>query len=96
MTGSPNYNALQHDVCVGRGWCGGVVDGKPSHVDYLIPDSGPVTADQFVEWLFIAEGLDPHAQPDKWETHKVGLREAFIQHMGADVVDASALKWDVS
>jgi hypothetical protein len=66
MTGNPNYNALMHDVCVGRGWCGGIVNGQPSHVDHLIPEAGPVSAEQFVD------------------------------HMGADVVDASALKWDVS
>lgn len=96
MAGNPNYNALQHDVCVGRGWCGSIVDDKPSHVDDLIPEAGPVTADQFVDWLFIAEGLDPVSEPDKWQKHKDGLREAFIRHMGADVVDASALKWDVS
>ena len=62
----------------------------------LIPDPGPVTADQFVEWLFIAKGLDPLAEPDKWQTPKAALRDAFIEHMGADVVDASALEWDVS
>jgi len=96
MTGNPKYTALLDDVCIGRGWCGGIVDGKPSHVNDLIPDSGPVTAEQFVEWLFIAEGVDPHAEPDKWNRHKAGLRKAFIQHMGAEIVDASALKGDAS
>jgi hypothetical protein len=95
MSGNPNYNALHHDVCVGHGWCGGIVAGKPSHVDDLIPDSGPVSADQFVDWLFIAEGIDPRSELDKWQKHKDRLREAFIRHMGADVVDASELKWDL-
>lgn len=88
------YDALMHEVCVGCGWCGGIVDGRPSHVDHLIPERGAVTADQFVEWLFRAEGVDPQADPRKWQSHKDMLREAFVRHMGSDVVDASLLKWD--
>lgn len=96
MAGNPDYNALMHDVCVGKGWCGGIVNGELSHVDFLIPETGPVSAEQFVEWLFQAEGLDPSTEPAKWKKHKDGLREAFVRHMGAGVVDASALKWNVS
>ncbi|AXU19141.1 hypothetical protein C7W88_09050 [Novosphingobium sp. THN1] len=96
MSGNPAYNALMHEVCVGRGWCGGIVNGKPSHVDDFIPETGPVSADQFVEWLFLADGVDPSSDPAKWERHKAGLREAFVRHMGAEMLDASALKWDVS
>ena len=87
------YDALMHEVCVERGWCGGIVDGRPSHVDDLIPERGPVTADQFIDWLFMADGMDPHAEPTKWREHKKGLRDAFIRHMGHDTVDASSLKW---
>jgi hypothetical protein len=96
MSGNPDYNALMYDVCVGLGWCGGIVDGQPSHVDDLIPEAGPVSAEQFVEWLFQAEGLDPSSEPAKWKKHKDSLREAFVRHMGADVVEASALKWAVN
>lgn len=96
MSGNPDYNALMHEVCVGRGWCGGIVNGKPSHVDDLIPETGPVSAEQFVEWLFQADGVDPSSEPAKWAKHKDALREAFVRHMGADVIDASALKWDVT
>ena len=90
------YNSLMREVCVDRGWCGGIVDGEPSHVDFFIPDSGPVTVDQFVDWLFLAENMDPTAEPEKWQSHKDGLRQAFLRHMGSAIVDASALKWDVS
>jgi hypothetical protein len=96
MSENPDYNTLMHDVCVERGWCGGIVNGDPCHVDDLIPESGPASAEQFVEWLFQAEGLDPSSEPAKWKKHKEGLCEAFVRHMGADVVDASALKWNVS
>lgn len=53
----------------------------------------PVTADQFVEWLFMADDMDPKEDPSKWQKHEQGLREAFIRHMGHDIVDASLLKW---
>jgi hypothetical protein len=93
MEKKPGYNALMDEVCIGRGWCGGIVNGQPSHVDDFIPESGPVTADQFVDWLFMADGMDPNEDPSKWQKHKQGLPDAFIRHMGHDVVDASLLKW---
>jgi len=86
------YDALMHEVCVEHGWCSGIVDGHPSHVDDLIPEQGPVTADQFVDWLFMADGMDPDAEPSKWREHKQGLRDSFIRHMGHYTVDASLLK----
>jgi hypothetical protein len=84
-----------HEVCVERGWCGGIVDDQPSHVDHRIPERGPVTAEQFTVWLFQADGMNPYADLEKWQKHKDGIREAFIRHMGSDVVDASALKWNL-
>jgi len=95
MSGSKNYNSLMHEVCVERGWCGGIINGKATHVDDFIPASGTVPAAQFVDWLFLADGMDPTAEPDKWQSHKDGLRAAFVRHMGADVVEASRLKWDL-
>lgn len=95
MNGSKNYNCLMHEVCVERGWCGGIVNGKPTHVDDFIPVSGPVSTEQFVDWLFLADGVDPKAEPDKWQSHKDELKAAFVRHMGADVIDAVRLKWDL-
>jgi len=62
MEKKPRYNALMYEVCVGRGWCGGIVNGQPSHVDDFIPESGPVTADQFVDWLFMATDVTYRGQ----------------------------------
>ncbi len=39
--------ARMHEVCVERDWCGGIVDGRPSHVDDLIPDKGSSLQIQF-------------------------------------------------
>jgi hypothetical protein len=93
--GNPAYNALMDEVCVERGWCGSIVNGKLCHVDDFIPEAGPVSADQFVDWLFKADGVDADAHPEKWRKHQVGLRDAFVRHLGSEVVDASALKWNV-
>jgi hypothetical protein len=95
MSGSTNYNSLMHEVCVERGWCGSILDGKPTHVDDFIPANGTVSAAQFVDWLFLADGMDPNAEPARWQAHKEGLRAVFVRHMGSDVVDASRLKWEL-
>ena len=85
------YETLQHEVCVGLGFCGSVIDGKPSHVDFLIPEHGPVSANEFAKWVFIAEGMDPDEVAAT--KHGASLRAAFTRHMGGDTVDASRLKW---
>lgn len=95
MGGSKNYNSLMHEVCVELGWCGGIVDGKPSHVDDFIPATGIVSAAQFADWLFLADGVDPSENHEKWQKHKDELVAAFIRHMSADSVEASRLKWDL-
>ena len=79
-----------NEVCVGWGCCGCIKDGKPLHVDMFIPSQGKVSADQFVEWLFLAENLDPSLRPT---SHWRELRAVFIKHMGSEVVDAKELRW---
>lgn len=86
----PGYDALMHEVCVGYGYCGCMKDGKSIHVDDFIPSEGPVTADQFVEWVFLADNRNPNLGP---EAHKRAIRAAFVKHMGEDVVDAKLLNW---
>lgn len=83
-----------HEVCVEWGFCGCVKYGQQLHVDQLIPSTGPVTADQFVEWVFLADDMNPNSEPERWSRHKAAIRAAFIEHMGDAVVDASRLRWD--
>lgn len=85
------FDALMHEVCVERGWCGSVVGGEPSHVTDFLPESGEVTADQFVMWLFAADGIDPSNDPARWQTHYDVLREAFVRHMGGDRAEVERL-----
>ena len=82
-----------HEVCVDWGFCGWQKHGVPLHVDLFIPPAGPVTADQFVEWVFLADNLNPNLEPERWERQKAAIRDAFVRHMGAEVVDARLLNW---
>jgi len=59
MKSKSAYNALLNEICVGLGFCGSIVDGEPQHVDKFIPDQGTVSADEFVDWVFMAEGWEP-------------------------------------
>ena len=87
------YDALMDEACVGWGFCGCIKHDQRLHVDLFIPPEGPVTADQFVEWLFLADNQNPNHEPDRWRRHKEALRAAFIRHMAAETVDARLLRW---
>jgi hypothetical protein len=91
--GCPNaFDGMLYEFCVALGWCGCVKDGKRLHITDFIPETGPVSADQFARWLIMADGLDP-AQPTseirRW-IHQ--LKSVFVKHVGADVIDASKLR----
>lgn len=70
------------------GYCGSVVDGEPRRVEDYIPEVGTVSADQFVSWLFLAEGLDPVGS-----SHADEIRRMFLELVGDNVADAKKLKW---
>jgi hypothetical protein len=78
IDGTP-FGYLMHEVCVERGWCGAVIDDRPQHVTDFLPQSGDVTPDQFVAWLFQADGVNPDEDREKWQNHIDGLRDAFIR-----------------
>ncbi|WP_156313589.1 hypothetical protein [Erythrobacter sp. SG61-1L] len=65
--------------------------GQRLHVTTLIPPSGPVHASQFVEWLLLADNINPNLP--EYSRHKAALTAAFVAHMGGEVVDASSLRW---
>lgn len=81
---------LQNKVCVGLGYCGTIKNGRPLHVDDFIPSYGMVTAEQFAEWVILADNVNPNLAPSE---HKKMIRAAFIECMGNDVVDATRLRW---
>jgi hypothetical protein len=83
------YEALLNELCAGMGWCGSVVDGAQQQVDRLIPAKGDVTATQFADWLFEAEGANPALVP---KAQRRAVMAAFVRHLGSDVVDAGDLR----
>jgi hypothetical protein len=93
MTDREPFHALMHEVCVERGWCGSVVGDRPMHVTDFLPANGTVTAEEFVGWLFDADGVDPNEDLAKWQSHIDGLRDAFLRHMGSTSVDVARLAY---
>jgi hypothetical protein len=89
------YDALLHEVCVEFGFCGCIKDGRPLHVNWFIPSRGPVHADQFVEWVFLADNMNPNSRLERWQPLKDAIRAAFIKYMGGEVVDATRLRLDL-
>jgi hypothetical protein len=77
------FDAMMDELAGRMGYCG---TGK-THVTDFIPAEGPVTADQFVEWLILAEE-DPVTARFRPE-----LRAIFLRHMKREIVDARDLQW---
>ena len=84
------FDRLCSDICLHGGWCGGIVDGKPTVVDELLPSTGPVTAEEFARLAVRADGW-PEAEPLP-EKHLRWIEAKFIEHLGADAVDVEALR----
>ncbi|CAM5504072.1 hypothetical protein MAUB1S_08425 [Mycolicibacterium aubagnense] len=63
------------------------------NVTDLIPKTGTVTADQFVDMLLIAEyENEQHRISPMSLRHRDIFKAWFIEHMGSDAVDASRLR----
>lgn len=92
MQKKTGYTHLLQTVCVDLGFCGCVKDGKPLHVHDFIPQEGTITADDFVEWVFLADALDLTDRITRQSTSRKAIREAFVKHMGGDEADASEFK----
>jgi hypothetical protein len=88
------FDGMMYEFCVRLGWCGATVkDGKLVLITDFIPDTGSVTADQFVEWLMIADGVDLSTSASSWlRRWRRDLKAVFVKHMGAEAVDAAQLR----
>ncbi len=73
------FDGLLADMCTGLGYCGG-----PGLVTDFIPARGLVTKSQFVDWVFLAEGMDPRfAEPE----HRKIMEAMFVKHVGGQQAD---------
>ncbi len=84
------FERLSWDICVNGGWCGGLVDDKPTSVSDLLPASGIVTAQAFASLAVRADGW-PKGDPVP-EKHLRWLEDRFVEHLGAASVDVAALR----
>ena len=86
------YDLLSRSICVTGGWCGGLVDGKPTHVDDLLPSTGMVSALEFALLVIRADGDGwPDDEPFP-QRHLDWLQAEFIEHLGSDLVSVGDLK----
>jgi hypothetical protein len=90
--GRPNkFDGMMYELIVGLAWdCRCFKNGKPVDITDFIPETGPVSADQFARWVIMAEGLDPDQK--KYRRRIPQLKGVFVKHMGSEVVDASRLR----
>ncbi|MFT3722904.1 MAG: hypothetical protein QM773_04885 [Hyphomonadaceae bacterium] len=82
------YAARLNEICVRLGFCGSSRDGKRLHVSSFIPETGVVSADQFAEWVVLAERMDPLTN-----RYLAEFKRVFINHMRAAEVDAEMLRF---
>lgn len=85
------FDALMHEACAVWGFCGCMKGGESLHVTTFIPTVGPVHANQFVEWLLLADNVNPNLP--EYDRQKAALSAAFVIHMGGEIVDARLLRW---
>jgi len=86
-----SFDLLLWDICVGNGFCGGILNDQPIHVTDLLPASGMVTAEEFASLVIRAEhdGIDPPEKVARWTEQ---LKSKFIKHMGVCEAPAQALQ----
>jgi len=87
----PNIETLLHAICVIHGFCGGLRDEKFVRATDFVPSRGMVTADEFVDWVFLAEGVPWRGDPIAMRFRE-RLRSHFIAHMGSSIVDSRRLR----
>ena len=85
----PAYDALLRDICIGLGFCGSVVEGKPLDAGMFLPQMGRVSADAFADAVFKAEGWEPDGPSAR--KHRRSVCDAFVRHMGSAEMDARLL-----
>ncbi|MCJ2185171.1 hypothetical protein MTR62_21140, partial [Novosphingobium sp. 1949] len=87
------FRQLSWDICVNGGWCGGIVDGNPTTVDDLLPRTGRISARKFAELTMVADGWPNDEQLE--EKYLRWLQAKFVQHVGANSVDAEEFLRDI-
>lgn len=88
------FHTLIDEIGLKWGLGGCVKEGQQVHVSLFIPSKGLVSADQFVDWTLLANNINPNSHLPRSDRLKQCVRDAFVRHMGAELVDARRLSWD--
>lgn len=91
MSENKDFDALLRAICVGYGYCGSLQDDGWRHVTHYIPERGYVTADDFIDWVFMTDGDEGFRGP-RAMTEREGMRSCFIAYMGSSIVHARRLR----
>ena len=94
IIGPSRFDLLLWDICGGNGFCGGIVNNRPTHVTDLLPASGMVSAEEFARLVIRAEddGGDPPNKVERWTEQ---LKAKFIRHMGGGEAPAASLQRNI-
>jgi hypothetical protein len=79
------FDRLLWDICVNLGFCGGLMNGEPTHVSDLIPEAGVLGAAAFADLVIRADGGGPTRL-------RQALEAKFVEHLGVPVVPVEQLK----
>ncbi|MCT7662863.1 hypothetical protein [Shinella kummerowiae] len=91
MSENKDFHALLRAICVGYGHCGSLQDDGYVHVTHFVPERGKVSVDDFIDWVFMAEGDEWFGYP-RAMMQREKLRSCFIGYMGSSVVSARRLR----
>ncbi|MFK8251224.1 hypothetical protein [Ancylobacter terrae] len=86
------FDRLLLAACATYGYCGSLQDEGFVHVTDFIPERGRVTAEQFIDWLYMADE-EPCLGNTSAMMRREGLRSCFIAYMGSEIVDAHRLRY---
>jgi hypothetical protein len=86
-----DFDRLLRAVCVQYGFCGSLQDKGSLHVIDFIPERGKVSVEQFIDWLYLAEGEKRSRNPSDVLLQEK-LRSCFIGYMGSDIVSAYQIR----
>lgn len=83
------YDRLLRCLAVG-GWCGGIVNDKPTTVCDLLPATGMVGAQEFARLVMVADGW-PQTEPLA-QRHLDWIEAKFVEYLGSEAVSVDVLQ----
>ena len=87
------FSKLLDEICGIWGYCGCSKKDTTLHITIIMPSDGIIYVDQFVEWVMLADDVNPNIDTDRMRAIKLGIRKSFIKYMGAEFIEASHIRF---